>query len=113
MKRTIDAWLRLFEEEFRRFLPTFYVSLMLDEKKMLLYPNGDDLLSLVEYVVEEAANTFQSVRINQHRPREKVKPWLDYGMTAMVEPWYHGRFYRGTHCLLCNHIVFVTCPFVY
>ena len=61
MKRTIDAWLRLFDEEFRQFLPTFHMSLMLDENAMLLYPNSDDLLNLVAYVVEEAANTFQSV----------------------------------------------------
>lgn len=62
VKRTIDAWLRLFDEERRQFLPTFHVSLMLDDSGMQLYPNVEDLLSLVVYVVEEAANTFQSVR---------------------------------------------------
>jgi len=34
----------------------------MDENGMQLYPNGDDIVSLVTYVVEEAANTFQSVR---------------------------------------------------
>jgi len=28
------------------------------------------------------------------------EPWLDYGMTTMVEPWYHGRFCHGTPILL-------------
>jgi len=65
MKRTIDSWLRLFDEEFRQFLPTFHMSLMLDENAMQLYPNCDDLLNLVAYVVEEAANTFQSVRFSR------------------------------------------------
>jgi len=62
VKRTIDSWLRLFDEERRQFLPTFHLSLLLDENGMQLYPNGDDIVSLVIYVVEEASNTFQSVR---------------------------------------------------
>ena len=61
MKRTTDKWLSFFDEERRQFLPTFHMSLMLDDNKMQLYPNGDDLMNLVAYVVEEAANTFQSV----------------------------------------------------
>ena len=62
MKRTTDSWLSLFDEERRQFLPTFHISLMLDDNKMQLYPNGDDVQKLVTYVVEEATNTFQSVR---------------------------------------------------
>jgi len=61
MKRTTDKWLRLFDEDRRQFLPTFHISLMLDDNKMQLYPNADDVLQLVTYAVEEAANTFQSV----------------------------------------------------
>jgi len=34
-------------------------------------------------------------------PRYKNgKPWLDHGMTTMVEPCYHGRFCRGTPTLV-------------
>jgi len=62
MKRTIDSWLRLFDEEWRKFLPTFHISLTLDDNGMQLYPNSDDLLVQVSYVIEETANTFQSVR---------------------------------------------------
>jgi len=62
MKRTIDSWLSLFDEDRRQFLPTFHMSLMLDDTGMQLYPKSDDIVSLVSYVVEEASNTFQSVR---------------------------------------------------
>jgi len=65
MKRTTDKWLSLFDEELRQFLPTFHISLILDDNKMQLYPNADDVLKLVTYVVEEAANTFQSVRLTK------------------------------------------------
>jgi len=62
MKRTIDSWLHLFDEDHRQSLPTFHISMSLDEDGMQLYPNSSDLVALVTYVVEEAANTFQSVR---------------------------------------------------
>jgi len=67
MKRTTDSWLSLFDEENRQFLPTFHISLMLDDNKMQLYPNAEDVVSLVAYVIEEAANTFQSVRSIQQK----------------------------------------------
>jgi len=69
VKRTIDSWLRLFDEERRQSLPTFHLSLMLDENGMQLYPNCDDLLPVVAHVVDEAANTFQMVRRSLQRLR--------------------------------------------
>jgi len=66
VKRTIDSWLRFFDEDRRQLLPTFHLSMLLDDNGMQLYPNGDDIVSLVAYVVDETSNTFQSVRPSYH-----------------------------------------------
>ncbi|NXF34121.1 DYH12 protein, partial [Nyctibius bracteatus] len=62
LRRTVEAFVKLFDPEDRNCLPLFKMELTLDENKMEFYPNFQDLEEAVLFVVNRIGQTLQNTQ---------------------------------------------------
>ncbi|NXY84204.1 DYH12 protein, partial [Alcedo cyanopectus] len=75
LRRTVEAFVKLFDSEDRSYLPLFKMNLSLDEKKMELYPSFQDLEEGILFLVNRIGQTFQNI--------QTVRSWLAGGATTL------------------------------
>lgn len=59
MKRTVEAYVQLFNFEDQRWLPLFKMELTFDDEKMDFYPSFRDLEDAILFIVTLIAQTLQ------------------------------------------------------
>lgn len=59
LKRTVEGFVKLFDQEDQQGLPIFKMELTLDEEKMEFYPTFQDLEDVVLGLVERIAEALQ------------------------------------------------------
>ncbi|KFP56459.1 Dynein heavy chain 12, axonemal, partial [Cathartes aura] len=75
LRRTVEAFVKLFDPEDRNCLPSFKMELTLDEKKMEFYPSFQDLEEAILFIVNRIGQTLQNV--------QTVHSWLMGGTTTL------------------------------
>ncbi|NXL55199.1 DYH12 protein, partial [Chordeiles acutipennis] len=75
LRRTVEAFVKLFDTEDRNCLPLFKMELILDEEKMEFYPNFQDLEEAILFVVNCIGETLQNI--------QTVHSWLMGGTTTL------------------------------
>ncbi|XP_010136445.1 PREDICTED: dynein heavy chain 12, axonemal-like, partial [Buceros rhinoceros silvestris] len=68
LRRTVEAFVKLFDPENRRCLPLFKMELTLDEKKIEFYPSFQDLEEAILLIVNRIGETLQNI--------QTVRSWL-------------------------------------
>ena len=63
LTRSIDAWVNLFGEADKRFLPLLRMELIFEDNKMQFYPQHVDLVELVLFVITKITETLQAVSL--------------------------------------------------
>lgn len=59
MKRTIEAYVKLFDLEDQRFLPLFKMELTFDDEVMAFYPSFQDLEDAILFIITLVSQTLQ------------------------------------------------------
>ncbi|KFQ54651.1 Dynein heavy chain 12, axonemal, partial [Pelecanus crispus] len=75
LRRTVEAFVKLFDPEDRNCLPLFKMELTLDEKKMEFYPSFQDLEEAILFIVNRIGQTLQNI--------QTVHSWLMGGTTTL------------------------------
>ncbi|XP_029097546.1 dynein heavy chain 12, axonemal isoform X13 [Monodon monoceros] len=75
LKRTVEGFVKLFDQEDQRGLPIFKMELMFDDDKMEFYPTFQDLEDVVLGLVERIAEALQNV--------QTVPSWLSGTSTTV------------------------------
>ncbi|NXW00315.1 DYH12 protein, partial [Fregetta grallaria] len=75
LRRTVEAFVKLFDPEDRNCLPLFKMELTLDEKKMEFYPSFQDLEEAILFIVNRIGQTLQNI--------QTVRSWLTGGTAAL------------------------------
>lgn len=58
---TLEAWVNLFDENNKDYLPILKMELIYEDEKMQFYPSYDDLEEVILYVVGLITGTLQNV----------------------------------------------------
>ncbi|NXE11184.1 DYH7 protein, partial [Lophotis ruficrista] len=75
LRRTVEAFVKLFDPEDRNCLPLFKMELILDEKKMEFYPTFQDIEETVLFIVNRIGQTLQNI--------QTIRSWLMGGTTTL------------------------------
>ncbi|NXT53671.1 DYH12 protein, partial [Pluvianellus socialis] len=75
LRRTVEAFVKLFDPEDRRYLPLFKMELTLDEKNMEFYPSFQDLEEAILFIVNRIGQTLQNI--------QTVHSWLMEDTTTL------------------------------
>nr|XP_014432906.1 dynein heavy chain 12, axonemal isoform X1 [Pelodiscus sinensis] len=76
LRRTVEAYVKLFDPEDRRWLPLFKMELTFDDEKMEFYPSFQDLEEAILFIVTRIGQTLQNV--------QTIHSWLAGGATAVT-----------------------------
>ncbi|XP_053325574.1 dynein axonemal heavy chain 12 [Spea bombifrons] len=76
LKRSVEAFVRLFDPLDTRWLPLFKMELTFDDEKMDFYPSFQDLEEAVLFIATQISNTLQNV--------QSVQSWLAGGTTVQI-----------------------------
>ncbi|XP_037760095.1 dynein axonemal heavy chain 12 isoform X2 [Chelonia mydas] len=76
LRRTVEAYVKLFDPEDKRWLPLFKMELTFDDEKMEFYPNFQDLEEAILFIVTRIGQTLQNV--------QTVHSWLAGGPTTVT-----------------------------
>uniref|UniRef100_A0A8C4YH30 Dynein heavy chain 12, axonemal n=1 Tax=Gopherus evgoodei TaxID=1825980 RepID=A0A8C4YH30_9SAUR len=74
LRRTVEAYVKLFDPEDKRWLPLFKMELTFDDEKMEFYPSLQDLEEAILFIVTRIGQTLQNV--------QTVHSWLAGGATT-------------------------------
>lgn len=61
LTRTINAWVNLFDESNKDDLPQLCMELVYESGQIVFFPRDEHLEELILFVVQQIANTLQSV----------------------------------------------------
>ncbi|XP_054071997.1 dynein axonemal heavy chain 12 isoform X1 [Rissa tridactyla] len=75
LRRTVEAFVKLFDPEDRNCLPLFQMELTLDENKMEFYPSFQDLEEAILFIVNRIGQTLQNI--------QTIRSWLMGGTTTL------------------------------
>ncbi|XP_010215324.1 PREDICTED: dynein heavy chain 12, axonemal [Tinamus guttatus] len=75
LKRTVEAFVKLFDPEDRSCLPIFKMELTLDDEKIEFYPSFQDLEEAVLFIVTRIGQTLQNI--------QTVHSWLTGGTATL------------------------------
>ncbi|XP_025934664.1 dynein heavy chain 12, axonemal [Apteryx rowi] len=75
LRRTVEAFVKLFDPEDRSCLPLFKMELTLDDEKMEFYPSFQDLEEAILFIVTQIGQTLQNI--------QTVHSWLTGGTTTL------------------------------
>nr|XP_008166211.1 dynein axonemal heavy chain 12 isoform X1 [Chrysemys picta bellii] len=76
LRRTVEAYVKLFDPEDKKWLPLFKMELTFDDEKMEFYPSFQDLEEAILFIVTRIGQTLQNV--------QTVHSWLSGGATAVT-----------------------------
>ncbi|XP_063282951.1 dynein axonemal heavy chain 12 [Pelobates fuscus] len=65
LQRSIEAYVKLFDDSDLRWLPLFKMQLTFDDEKMDFYPSFQDLEEAVLFIVTQISNTLQNIQTAQ------------------------------------------------
>uniref|UniRef100_A0A8D0GGB1 Dynein heavy chain 12, axonemal n=1 Tax=Sphenodon punctatus TaxID=8508 RepID=A0A8D0GGB1_SPHPU len=74
LRRTVEAYVKLFDLEDQRWLPLFKMELTFDDEKMEFYPSFEDLEEAILFIVTQISQTLQNV--------QAIHSWLAAGATV-------------------------------
>uniref|UniRef100_A0A8B9Q220 Dynein axonemal heavy chain 12 n=1 Tax=Apteryx owenii TaxID=8824 RepID=A0A8B9Q220_APTOW len=75
LRRTVEAFVKLFDPEDRSCLPLFKMELTLDDEKMEFYPSFQDLEEAILFIVTQIGQTLQNI--------QTVHSWLTGGTATL------------------------------
>uniref|UniRef100_A0A8C6ZHR7 Dynein heavy chain linker domain-containing protein n=1 Tax=Nothoprocta perdicaria TaxID=30464 RepID=A0A8C6ZHR7_NOTPE len=75
LRRTVEAFVKLFDPEDRSCLPIFKMELTLDDEKIEFYPSFQDLEEAILFIVTRIGQTLQNI--------QTVHSWLTGGTTTL------------------------------
>uniref|UniRef100_A0A8C8RTS4 Dynein heavy chain linker domain-containing protein n=1 Tax=Pelusios castaneus TaxID=367368 RepID=A0A8C8RTS4_9SAUR len=76
LRRTVEAYVKLFDPEDKRWLPLFKMELTFDDEKMEFYPSFQDLEEAILFIVTRIGQTLQNV--------QTIHSWLAGGPTTVT-----------------------------
>uniref|UniRef100_A0A671G5X3 Dynein axonemal heavy chain 12 n=1 Tax=Rhinolophus ferrumequinum TaxID=59479 RepID=A0A671G5X3_RHIFE len=101
LKRTVEGFVKLFDQEDQQGLPIFKMELTLDEEKMEFYPTFQDLEDVVLGLVERIAEALQTVQtVSSWLSGTSTPVNLDTELPEHVLQWALNTLKVAIHCNL-------------